>query len=39
VKDAPAFRLGDRIRVRVDRIDRLVKQIQFSVTQAAPGRT
>jgi len=34
VKDAPAFRLGDRIRVRVDRIDRLLKQIQFSVTGA-----
>jgi ribonuclease R len=32
VKDAPAFRLGDRLRVRVDRIDRLLKQIQFSVT-------
>ncbi|MGH9788901.1 MAG: hypothetical protein ACRD4U_09400, partial [Candidatus Acidiferrales bacterium] len=34
VPDAPAFRLGDRIRVRVDRIDRLLKQIQFSVTGA-----
>ncbi len=39
VPDAPAFRLGDRIRVRVDRIDRLLKQIQFSVTGAVerPG--
>ncbi|HXE75642.1 MAG TPA: VacB/RNase II family 3'-5' exoribonuclease [Candidatus Xenobia bacterium] len=33
VKDAPTFRLGDRIRVRVDRIDRVLKQIQFSVTR------
>ncbi|MGH9862690.1 MAG: ribonuclease R family protein [Candidatus Acidiferrales bacterium] len=31
VPDAPAFRLGDRVRVRVDRIDHLRKQIQFSV--------
>ncbi len=36
VKDAPAFRMGDRIRVRVDRIDRLLKQIQFSVTEPPP---
>ncbi len=36
VKDAPAFRLGDRIRVRVDRIDRVLKQIQFSVTGPPP---
>jgi ribonuclease R len=36
VKDAPAFRMGDRIRVRVDRIDRVLKQIQFSVTGPPP---
>jgi ribonuclease R len=28
---APSFRLGDRVRVRLDRIDHLLKQIQFSV--------
>ncbi|MFQ5662982.1 MAG: ribonuclease R family protein [Terriglobia bacterium] len=32
VPHAPAFRLGDRVRVRVDRIDRVLKKIQFSVT-------
>ncbi|MEE8199756.1 MAG: VacB/RNase II family 3'-5' exoribonuclease [Candidatus Acidoferrales bacterium] len=35
VPDAPAFHLGDRLRVRVDRIDRLQKKLQFSVV----GRT
>ncbi|MBI2956293.1 MAG: VacB/RNase II family 3'-5' exoribonuclease [Acidobacteria bacterium] len=35
VPDAPAFRLGDHVRVRVDRIDRLLKKIQFSVVGAA----
>jgi ribonuclease R len=28
---AASFRLGDRVRVRLDRIDHLLKQIQFSV--------
>ncbi len=32
VSGAPAFHLGDRLRVRVDRIDRMARQIQFSVT-------
>jgi ribonuclease R len=36
--DAPAFRLGDRVRVRVDRIDRLLKKMQFSVA-GAPSLT
>ena len=31
VPGAPGFRLGDRLRVRVDRIDRLQKRIHFSV--------
>lgn len=31
VPNAPAFRMGDRIRVRVDAIDRDRKQIRFSV--------
>lgn len=28
---APAYHLGDRVRVRVDRIDRMLNNIQFSV--------
>ena len=35
VQDAPAFRMGDRVRVRVDRIDRQRRQIQFSVVGTA----
>jgi exoribonuclease R len=31
VPKAPAFRLGDRVRVRVDALDRDRKQIRFSV--------
>ena len=31
VPDAPAFHLGDRLRVRVDRIDRQQKRLHFSV--------
>ncbi len=32
-KGAPAFHLGDRVRVRVDRIDVMRKQVQFSVLE------
>ncbi len=35
VPNAPAFHLGDRIRVRVDRIDRQRRQIHFSVVGPA----
>ncbi|MBI4466734.1 MAG: VacB/RNase II family 3'-5' exoribonuclease [Acidobacteria bacterium] len=35
IADAPAFRMGDRIRVRVDRIQRLEKRIYFSVAGKA----
>jgi len=35
VEAAPAFRMGDRVRVRVDRLDRQRKQVQFSVLGAA----
>lgn len=35
VPDAPAFRMGDRVRVRVDRIDRARRQLQFSVVGPA----
>lgn len=33
LRDAQAFRLGDRVRVRVDAIDRLLRKIQFSVVE------
>lgn len=35
VPHAPAFRMGDRIRVRVDRIDRTRRKLQFSVVGPA----
>jgi ribonuclease R len=35
VPDAPAFRMGDRVRLRVDRIDRVRRQLQFSVVGPA----
>lgn len=34
VPDAPAIRLGDRVRVRVGRIDRFHKKLQFSVVES-----
>ena len=37
VPDAPAFHMGDRVRVQVDRIDRVRRQLQFSVVGPAQG--
>ncbi|MGH9805050.1 MAG: S1 RNA-binding domain-containing protein, partial [Candidatus Acidiferrales bacterium] len=37
VPGAPAFRMGDRVRVRVDRIDRTRRKLQFSVVGPAQG--
>ena len=37
VPNAPAFRMGDRVRVRVDRIDRTRRKLQFSVVGPAAG--
>jgi ribonuclease R len=37
-KNAPAYRIGDRVKVRVDRIDMMARRVQFSVLGHTAGK-